>query len=64
MDKCAFDNDNTCSALNYKICKNCSFRKTEQELIEGREKAQNLLDRLPLEQRKAIEIKYHGRKEF
>ena len=64
MDKCAFDMGETCSALAARVCENCSFRKTEQELIEGREKAKKLLDRLPPDKRKAIELKYRGQERF
>ena len=64
MNNCAFDRGDTCSALNERSCENCSFRKTEQELREGREYAQKFLDRLPPDKRKAIETKYRGREGF
>ena len=39
MMKCAFDLGEKCNAMAEKNCNGCKFRKTEQELKEGREKA-------------------------
>lgn len=60
MNNCAFDRDDKCAALVTRDCENCSFRKTKAELIAGRRKANELLEKLPEEQRKAIESKYYG----
>jgi hypothetical protein len=61
MCECVFDNGNSCEALTRRRCAGCAFRKTEKELLAGREYAAELLDRLPREQRKAIEEKYYKR---
>ena len=39
MERCAFDLGEKCNAMAEKNCNGCKFRKTEQELKEGREKA-------------------------
>ena len=59
MEKCVFNKGKKCSALAPKKCKNCSFRKTEAELNEGREKARERLESLPREQYEAIMRKYY-----
>ena len=46
MDKCAFDRECECSALNVKVCEGCSFFKTKEELIASREKAQKRVNAL------------------
>lgn len=61
MNHCAFDKGDKCAALLTRNCENCSFRKTEEELIAGRQKAKEMLEKLPEEHRKAIEEKYYGR---
>jgi hypothetical protein len=61
MRECVFDKGKKCVALVTRKCEKCSFRKTKEELIEGRKYAKALLERLPEEQRKAIDDKYHGR---
>ena len=61
MCKCAFDKGDKCNALIVRDCEKCSFRKTQEELAEGRAKAKILLERLPEEYRAAIEDKYYGR---
>lgn len=38
-NKCYFDQDYKCTALNVKDCKKCSFRKTEEQYREGQDKA-------------------------
>ena len=49
MIKCAFDKDEICIALREKSCLNCSFYKSENNLKEGRRKAEDRLERLPLD---------------
>ncbi len=38
-NKCYFDQDYKCTALNVKDCEKCRFRKTEAEYFEGQAKA-------------------------
>lgn len=61
MNKCAFDLEKKCAALTDKECKGCRFRKSKEELEEGREKARRRLDSLPIVQREYIKHKYHIR---
>ena len=61
MNKCTFDNGNQCNALLTKECENCSFRKTKEELIEGRQKAKARIEKLPAGYRRAIKEKYYTR---
>ena len=60
MKKCAFDRDNTCTALTKKQCLGCKFRKTEEELREGRQKVAERLDSLPERQQIHIARKYYN----
>ena len=62
MIKCAFDREEKCTALTVKECEKCTFRKSKDELDEGRERAKDLLERLPREQREAIYDKYYRKK--
>ena len=59
MNTCVFENGTDCNALRCKNCENCAFRKTREELIEGREKAIERIDNLPVEQRNHIIRKYY-----
>ena len=59
MEKCAFDNEDKCKALTEKKCLGCKFRKTEEELQSGREKARGRLESLPMEEMLHIKNKYH-----
>lgn len=59
MKECTFDKGKKCAALVTHDCEKCSFRKTKEELLEGRRKAIALLARLPKEKREVIEDKYH-----
>lgn len=61
MNNCVFDKGDKCVALIAHDCEKCSFRKTKEELTEGRMKAKALIERLPEEQRIAIADKYYGR---
>lgn len=59
MENCVFDKGETCSALTTHNCENCSFCKTKQELIDGREKARERIESLPKKQYDAIKQKYY-----
>jgi hypothetical protein len=45
--KCAFDRIYQCAALTHKECVGCRFRKTQEELDEGRERAEDRIMSLP-----------------
>ena len=64
MSKCVFENGNTCEALHTRNCEKCTFRKTRQELIEGRKRAWELLEKLPTARLERIEKKYYRSKIF
>lgn len=59
MDGCAFDKNGKCIALTVRDCEDCPFRKTHQELFEGRWRASARLDRLSPRRRKALLEKYY-----
>ena len=61
MNKCAFDKGDKCTALLTQDCENCSFRKTKEELLKGRQKAKARIDELPAGLRRAIKAKYYTR---
>lgn len=66
MNKCAFDLDKKCSALNVKDCEGCNFYKTKEQLKKGREKATDrlmTLDRALLNDIKANYYNGMGRKD-
>ena len=55
MSKCAFDIGGVrCIALNKMACQECSFRQTEEELKQGREKSNARISTLPDEQQEKI----------
>ena len=58
MHECAFDLGKKCFALTEKQCKGCKFRKTNEELAEGREKARRRIESLPIMERNHIKNKY------
>lgn len=60
MNKCAFDRDCICTALSEKQCVGCGFRKTEEELKEGRRKATDRLISLPKATQTRIARKYYN----
>jgi hypothetical protein len=60
---CAFEHGTKCVALTDKDCIGCHFKKTREELAEGRKRARMLLARLPEEQQKEIRKKYPPIKE-
>ena len=59
MNNCAFDFEKSCAALYERDCKNCSFRKTKEELAAEREKAMARINGLPKYERDAILLKYY-----
>ena len=60
MTKCAFDIGPECAALAKKECVGCKFRKTKQELDEGREKADARIRALEPPLRHYLMRKYYG----
>jgi hypothetical protein len=67
MDKeiCVFDREEECAALKDKFCLGCSFYKTKEELMEGRDKAAIRVSRLEPTHRRNIKDKYYdGRRAF
>ncbi len=59
MSDCYFKMSNKkCGVLTKKACRGCSFRKTKQELEDGRRKADERILSLPYEQRVHILNKY------
>lgn len=42
-ERCYFDLEDKCRALEFKDCKGCSFRKTKQEYSDAMEYAENIL---------------------
>lgn len=61
MERCVFEDGRSCKALNERKCENCAFRKTQEELTAGREKALDRIERLPRARRQAIMKKYYRR---
>ena len=59
MNDCAFNEGRFCTALRKKECKNCTFKKTEEELIVGRRKAMVRIQSLPNPKRYYIIHTYH-----
>ncbi len=45
-NKCYFDQDYKCTALNVKDCEKCSFRKTKTEYFEAQKKSKERLERI------------------
>lgn len=60
MDKCAFEVGCVCAALTKKKCDKCSFRRSEEDLREGRRKASERIKTLPEEQQKHIASTYYN----
>lgn len=57
--KCVFDKDAyTCAALTHKQCTGCRFRKTLEQLDDGRERAEDRISTLPDEVQDKIAKKY------
>lgn len=60
MNNCVFENDTECNALNEKQCAECTFRKTKEELLNGRRKAANRLMNLSDDLSNHLIRKYYG----
>ena len=60
MKICVFDKGEECDALREKKCAGCSFCKTAEELKEGRIKACERIEKLPLSERVVIHRKYYN----
>ena len=58
---CAFDEGNSCSALNAKACEGCHFFKTEAALEYGRKNAEKRIKTLAPEHQRQIYDSYHKR---
>lgn len=65
MDEtCAFDaGDGSCTALTIKKCEGCRFRKSEEQLIRGRERAAARIKTFTKEYRAHIKARYYSQKE-
>ena len=61
IQDCAFANGKKCVALTEKRCPGCVFRKTQEELIAGREKAAKRIKTLPTERQKQICDSYYNK---
>ena len=59
MKDCAFDKSGYCTILRKKGCEGCSFKKTKEELIEGRQRAMERINALPNPKKYYIVHKYH-----
>ena len=63
-ETCAFDQGKrSCAALNVKKCENCRFRKSNNELIEGRERAAARIKTFTKEYQAHIKSKYYSQRE-
>lgn len=63
MIKCAFDGEDKCLVLLEKSCEKCSFFKSKQKLIEGREKAEKRLKSLSDKKQSVIYDKYYSKRQ-
>lgn len=61
MNDCVFSLRTKCEALTEKNCEDCPFRKTRDELRQGRAKAAERIRSLPLNKQEHIRLKYHTR---
>lgn len=61
MKECTFNDGTECKVLTEKRCEGCRFRKTTEELIEGRKKAEKRVRNLPKSELIHIYRKYYGR---
>lgn len=60
-EKCVFKMDGRCLCLTRRSCGGCSFKKTKEQLDEGRDKALERIRTLPGEHQTAIYEKYYNR---
>ena len=59
MKRCAFDKGDFCTILKCKECSFCTFKKTREELIKGRQRAMIRINGLPTPKRSYIIHTYH-----
>ena len=59
MRDCAFDAGKDCTALNEKKCSFCPFKKTQKELVKGRQRALCRINSLPNPKKQYIIHTYH-----
>ena len=63
-ETCAFDaGDGSCTALTFKKCEGCRFRKSEAELIRGRDRAAARIKTFAKEYQAHIKSKYSQREQ-
>ena len=64
LKRCAFNaGDDSCTALTIKKCEGCRFRKSNDELIEGRERAAARIQTFPKDYQAHIKSKYSQREQ-
>lgn len=61
MCDCVFSIRTKCGVLTEKNCEGCHFRKTREELLQGREKAAERIRSLPPDKQEHIRLKYPTR---
>jgi hypothetical protein len=61
MCDCVFSIRTKCEVLTEKNCEGCHFRKTREELQQGRAKATERIRSLPLNKQEHIRLKYYTR---
>lgn len=59
MEECVFAKGDECVALTLKQCTRCAFRKTNEELVKGRQKAAKRISNLPQSSFYYIARKYY-----
>lgn len=59
-ETCYFKDERKCRVTTRKDCVGCSFYKTKAEVMQGRLKAEKMLEALPESKRKALMEKYYG----
>ena len=62
MNDCVFSIRTKCDALTEKNCEGCLFRKTREELRQGRAKAAERISSLPPYQQEHIRLRYHTKR--
>lgn len=60
-EKCVFSRNGRCLCLTRKHCVECSFKKTREQLDDGRAKALEHIRTLPEEHQLSIYDKYYNR---
>ena len=59
MEPCYFKSKNSCSVTTRKSCLGCSFRKTEEQVMQGRRNATARIESLPEQRRNDIKARYY-----